>query len=165
MNQRGFMSLTPLLYGAIAAGAVIIALAGALYVQTTRLELEQKRRAALAEAFQEYRRKVSELGIQARKDAAHQAAADLKNKERTDAENTTLRAARAALARELRDARRSRGSYLPPAAPGAASPETATVDRSEFDRTMELLDERGSRIAEEGDKAIVDLDSAKRWAN
>ena len=69
--------------------------------------------------------------------------------------------------RSLRDQRRV-GSVLPAAPSGAASPATASFDRSALDRGMAEADgvlQRGAeKILLRGDQAIVDLNTAKEWA-
>jgi len=87
-----------------------------------------------------------------------------KDKERADRENAKLRDSNAALARSLRDSR-ARASYVPAPAPGAKRPEYATFDRAILERAIQHLDERVSGIVAEGDKARIDLDTAKGWAN
>lgn len=65
--------------------------------------------------------------------------------------------------KRLRD-ERARSGYLPPAGAGSPSPDRACVDRAEFERAMERLDERGAGIAEQGDAAIKGLNNAREWA-
>jgi hypothetical protein len=66
----------------------------------------------------------------------------------------------------LRDQRR--GSLLPQAASGAANPERTCFDRASLDRGMEAADgvlQRGAeKILLRGDTAIVDLETARKWA-
>ena len=69
--------------------------------------------------------------------------------------------------RSLRDQRRV-GSLLPAAPTGAASPAAACFDRPALDRGMAEADgvlQRGAeKILLRGDTAIVDLNTAKAWA-
>jgi hypothetical protein len=66
--------------------------------------------------------------------------------------------------KRLRDQARARGPVLPPAAPGAKHPERAPIDRAEFERAYRELAEEVRGVGEEGDKARIGLDTAKRWA-
>jgi hypothetical protein len=102
-------------------------------------------------------------GEAAKKSAQIQEAADKKRKDTADAENVRLRTANAALARSLRESRSSAG-YLPKPAPGSASPDRITFDREALESAIRRLDDGLSAIAESGDQAITDLDTAKRWA-
>ena len=88
---------------------------------------------------------------------------DKQRKEKADEEGKRLAGDNKRLARELR-VERSRRSFLSAPAAGSPSPERATVNRSEFERTMAYLDERGSGIVEQGDDYRIGLDVAKRWA-
>lgn len=84
-------------------------------------------------------------------------------KEKADASNTKLVADNAALNKQLRNERARRG-YVPAAAPGAKSPNTAKVNRAELERAIQRLDERVSGIVAQCDKGRIDLDTAKDWA-
>src|SRR3990167_11185348 len=103
MNQRGFAPL--LMYGAIAAGAIILVLGAALWVQNARLEKCKIQYAAFVAG-------VKALGEEAKKKAAAKEAADKLSKEKADAETQKLRGELAAIAKRLRDARSNRG-FLP----------------------------------------------------
>lgn len=80
----------------------------------------------------------------------------------TDAKNDKTTAALLLANKRLRDLRAS-SSFLPAPSPTARSPQEATVLRAEFERAIQQLDGEVSRIVEEGDKARIDLDSAKEW--
>jgi hypothetical protein len=90
-------------------------------------------------------------------------ARNLKEKERSDAENKRLRSTNAALSRSLRESRSGR-QFVPAPSPSAKRPDAATFDRAELERAIQLLDERVSGLIEQGDKARIDLDTAKEWA-
>jgi hypothetical protein len=90
-------------------------------------------------------------------------ARNLKEKERSDAENKRLRTANAALSRGLRESRSSR-QYVPAPSPSAKRPDAATFDRGELERAIQSLDESVSGLIEQGDQARIDLDTAKEWA-
>lgn len=106
---------------------------------------------------------------EANKKAAEAAAAkdeeNRKAKEKADVANAKTKRDLAGLYdayRSLRDQRR--GSLLPEAAPGSASPERITFDRKGFDNALSGFDSGVTGLLKEGDSAIVDLDTAKRWA-
>lgn len=151
--------LPPTAYAALGAVLVIGGLGVALKVQTSRLD------AAKAE-FAAFVAQTKAIGEAAEKAAKLKEAADLKRKEDADAQLTRSRRDLAALGdayRSLRDAR-ARTGFLPPAAPGAADPGRACIDRAELERTLGEIDAVGAGIAQEGDQARIGLDSAKRWA-
>lgn len=127
-----------------------------LVIQTHRLESAKADHAAFVA-------KTEAAGKEQERRAKETEAADRKRKEKADAENKTSRARIATLSIELRDAR-SRSSYLPPATPGASSPDTATVVRADVERALQLLDDGVTRLVAEGDQAIADLNTAKSWA-
>lgn len=87
-------------------------------------------------------------------------------KEKADAQNAKSRRdldGLYAAYRSLRDQPRH-GSLLPAAPSGAASPATATFDRASLDRALSGFDKGVTGLLSEGDAAIVDLNTAKRWA-
>ena len=155
-EQRGFIQLSMMAWGAIAAGAVILALSGAVYVQTLRLT------ASKAE-FAEFKGGVEALGRAAEKAALDQAMRDKLFKENADAENARLTVALNARTKQLRDARAGSG-FVPAAPAGAASPGTASFDRAELERAVRALDSAVQGLVDEGSKATVDLNTAKAWA-
>lgn len=101
-------------------------------------------------------------------EAAKQAAeatkvADKKRKDQADVENKrTIDTLRADVKR-LRE-RRSGGSFVPAAAPGASRPDLACFDRTELGRTLRNLDLEIQGLIDEGGEATVNLDTAKAWA-
>ena len=152
-NQRGFAVL-PFLLGnwqLIVYGAVILAVVGFVWncerVKTNHQELI----ASMKVAAEENDKRVKIAIAQAKKD-----------KEKADNENKVSRSRIASLSSQLRDARS--GSYLPPAAPGSASPERSCFDRTSLDSAIRRLDSGVQGIIDKGDAAITDLDTAKRWA-
>lgn len=133
------------------AGAVIL-LCGVSYIKGCSDERVH---------FVEFKAKTEALGEAAAKKAKETELADKKRKEVADRESQVNRKRIADLSKRLRD---SRSHYLPPAPSGSPSPERACFGRPELESAIGRLDERISGIVAEGDKAIVDLDSAKRWA-
>lgn len=151
-RSLGFITLTPLIYGAIAAGTLILALGTALYVQTQRVE---SRNAQIARFVGE--------GKAAEQRAKERIALDKRNKERTDAETNALRRSNNALADSLRDARAGRG-YLPAPGLSASRPDLACFDRAELDGALQRFVEGAAGLVGQGDEARIDLDAARRWA-
>ena len=123
-----------------------------------RLEVQVK--------FDAFTATIKAQGEAAKKAAKLQEDEDKKAKEKADAENAKSRKTLADLAaayRSLRD-QRAKSGYLPAPEAGSKRPERAAINRAEFNRAMEYLDERGQGIAEEGDRYRIDLDTAKEWA-
>jgi len=143
-------------YVAAGMGLVILALSAAVWVQTARLDAAKAKYAT-------FKAGVEALGRAAEVAAKKQTLADIAKKEKSDAENSKTIADLRAVNRRMRNASASR-SFLPAPTAAAPSPATATVDRPKFERAMEYLDERGAGIAEKGDEARINLDSAIRWA-
>ena len=113
--------------------------------------------------FQNYRTETRAAGLAAEMRAKEIALRDLKRKEHADAENATTVANLATTAHRLRLARADR-SYLPPAATNSPSPATACVNRADADGAIRGFIEETSRLIEEGDRAIADLNTAKVWS-
>lgn len=121
---------------------------------------------ALQVEFEAFRAKTAALGEAAKAVALAKEAADKEKKEKADAETAKVRRDLSGLYvayRSLRDSR-SGGSLLPQAAPGSASPDRAAFDRAALDRALSGFDRGVTGLLEEGDRAIADLDSARRWA-
>lgn len=156
MNQRGFIQLSAMMWGAIAAGAVILSLTAAVYVQTVRLT------ASKAE-FAEFKGGVEALGRAAEKAAQDKAMQDKLFKEKVDAENVRLTAALNARTKQLRDARAG-GGIVPAAPAGASRPDLAAFDRAELERAVRALDSGVQGLVDEGSQATVELNTAKAWA-
>ena len=159
--QRGFI-LPPLgatVYAAIAAGAVILALGVAVKIQSSRL-------AAVKAEYAGFVAQTKALGDVAAAKAKAQEAADKQRKEKADAENAKAKqdlAGMYAAYRSLRDGS-SRGSGV-----SAAPTFTASTDRTCFDSKALVASIRGYetgilQVLQQGDSAIVDLNTAKAWA-
>jgi hypothetical protein len=87
-------------------------------------------------------------------------------KEKADAANAKTKRDLAGLYgayRSLRDQRRN-GSLLPEAPADSTSPERITFDRKGFDSAVSGFDQGVTGLLTEGDTAIVDLNTAKVWA-
>lgn len=89
--------------------------------------------------------------------------ADEKRKEVADHENAAALTALRADNLRLRNTRTG-GSYLPAAAAGAVRPDRITFDRAELESAIQRLDAGVSGVAEKGDEARVNLDTARKWA-
>ena len=153
-RERGFAFL-PFLLG---NWQIIAAVAGAIAVYTWYQHCEYVKRdrdqiiASLKSAAAENERRIKVIVAQAKKD-----------KERADNENKVNRGRITSLSNQLRDAR-SASSYLPPAPAGSPSPATIAFDRAALDAAIRRLDAGIQGLIDEGDAAIADLDTAKRWA-
>jgi hypothetical protein len=156
VRQRGFIQLSLMGYVVLGLGTVVLILGTLLKIQTARLD------SVKAEYFS-FVEKTKLAGEEQERKTKETIARNLKEKERSDAENKRLRTANAALSRSLRESRSSR-QYLPAPSPSAKRPDAATFDRAELERAIQLLDERVSGLIEQGDQARIDLDTARTWA-
>ena len=124
--------------------------------------------ARVQQAYDSFKAQVKVEGEEAQKKATAAIAAAKQDKEKADAQNVKAKSDLAGLYaayRSLRDQRsRAGGGILPPAAPGSASPESITFNRSGLDNALSGFDAGVTGLLEEGDRAIVDLDTARRWA-
>jgi hypothetical protein len=155
MNQRGFIQLPLMAWGAIAAGAVILALSGAVYVQTVRLN-------ATKAEFATFRGGVEALGRKAQADKIAKEAADKSRKETADAEHSAALAALSSTVAKLRA--RPGSGRLPPAPVCPGDPAGADRYRSESERAYRDLVAGLREEADRSSKAVIGLNSAKRWA-
>jgi hypothetical protein len=110
-----------------------------------------------------FQAKVEALGEEAKKRVKEQEAKDKLKKEQADRENQVSSKRIADLSRQLRESRSAK-RYVPPAAPGSASPDRATFDRAELESAIRRLDAEVSGIAAQGDQAVTDLNTARKWA-
>ena len=158
-RERGFIALPAMAWAAIAAAVVIAGLGIALKVQTSRL-------AAVKAEYAQFKGGVEALGKAAELAAKTKEAEDAVNKEKADAQNAKTKRDLAGLYAaygSLRD-QRARGSLLPEAAAGAASPGRISFDRAGFDSALSGFDKGVTGLLEIGDQGIADLDTARRWA-
>jgi len=101
-------------------------------------------------------------------DAAQQVAnarilSEQQAKRKADDENKlTLTALRADNKRLRSD--RARSNFVPPAGAEARRPNLACFDRAELESAIQLLDGRVSPIVDQGSEAVVNLNTAKTWA-
>lgn len=155
-RQRGFIELSMMAWGAIAAGIVVVALGVALKVQTARLDGLQARH----DAFVTEVRVKGEAAIAL---AKAKEKSDRERKEKSDAENLKTVAALTADVKRLRD-KRAGGSFVPGAAPGAGRADLAAFDRAELERALRAFDAGIQGLVDEGSATVINLDTAKRWA-
>jgi hypothetical protein len=144
-------------------GYVILGLGIALALSLVALKVQTARLQSVTADFEVFQNRVAALGKAAEERTKEKESRDKKLKESVDRENKRLRDSNTTLARQLRESRSGR-SFVPPAPTGSASPNVATFDRAELESAIQRLDERVSGIIEKGDQAVIDLDSAKRWA-
>ncbi len=140
-----------------------IALAVAFGLLAAYAGLQRVEKDAIRAEYAEYRTKVAEAARAAAAAALQRTIADEKRKEEADEENLRLRTALAATTRKLRDARAA-SSFVPPSAPGASRPEVAAFDRAELERALRELDQEIQGLIDEGDQAVIDLNTARNWA-
>lgn len=148
-------------------GAAVLALAVAAYIVTLRLERDHYRNELVEEraAFIEFKAETLALADKARKAAAEREAADNKRKGDADAQNSAALDTLAGSIKRLRDERdRARRGRLSAAANAASDPDVACFDRPVVERAYGELVTRLRDLADEGSKAVIDLDTAKRWA-
>ena len=161
--------ITPKLGVAIGTALVVALLAVGLWVQSARLEAEQKSHGATKQEYAAFVDKVKLLGEVAEKAARTETARAKIDKEAADAENRDLRRELDVRRGQLRDERaRARSSIVP--APGAASerPDRATFDRAELERGIQQDLDRAEgqleALAGKGAAAVTDLNTARKWA-
>jgi hypothetical protein len=153
-SERGFF-LPPLgisTYAMIGMGLVIALMGAGLKIQTARLHSAQHELAL-----------VQAIGEQAQRAATAQAAADLRNKERSDDEAKRITAAHNAVVARLRDAN-ARRSFVPAAPASSKRPELACFDRTELDGALRQFVANAIGLIGEGEQATIDLDVVKGWA-
>lgn len=157
MNQRGFIQLSLMGWMAVGGALVILAMGVALKIQTARLE-------AVKTEYAQFQANVASLGEIAKNEAAKKEAADKSRKAKADAENRRTIADLHTHIVSLRNARPG-GGIVPGAPTTSRSPDRATFDRAELERTLRAFDTGVAGLIAEGDEARINLDTARRWAN
>lgn len=167
MRQRGIADLWLVLIGAVVLLGLLTALmiAGTSYLKGVEHKGYLRGKAEIQLKFDEFKGAIAKAGQVAETARVAKEAADRLSKEKADAQNLTLKRDLADTRKRLRDARAGAGgSLLPQPSPGAASPDLVTFDRALLERALrEFTDEVEGLIAE-GAEAVIDLDSARRWA-
>ena len=119
--------------------------------------------------YNQFKGGVEMAGRLAKVAADKQALADRQAKEKADEENrTALAAANARIAklRALAAQRNSRGGSVSAAPAGSHCPDgQVCFDRAEYQRAVGEFDSGARRLADEGAKVTVDLNTAREWAN
>ena len=115
------------------------------------------------EDFSFFRAQVQAIGEQAAKEARAKESADKLRKEQADAENKRTTAALQSDLDRLRRANSGKGGLSGPA-PSAGSPDRTCLDPAKLDSALRSLDAGILGIVEIGSQAVIDLDSAKAWA-
>jgi Tfp pilus assembly protein PilV len=113
--------------------------------------------------YAEYRTQVAQAAQAAAEQALKKTVEDERKKEAADAENLRLHAALDVTAKRLRDARRD-SQFVPAAASCPDRPSSAAFDRTILERALRDLDTEVQGLVDEGSRAVIDLDTAKRWA-
>ena len=122
--------------------------------------------ARVEQAYESFKAQVKVEGETAKKEALAKEMSDKLAKDTANAENAvTVKHLNDTITslRKLRADRASSG-YLSPAAPGSTSPQTACLSRADAERAIRDFVEGAGGLAEEGDRAITDLNTAKSWA-
>jgi hypothetical protein len=124
----------------------------------------ERARANKAEtALVNFKASVKAAGEQAKRDAARQAAADLRNKERADEDYKAKFAVLTARAERVRVSDAAR-IYVPAPSPTTRSPDLACFDRAELDGAIKQLVGRVRGLAGKSDERALELETAREWA-
>ncbi|MGP1675944.1 MAG: hypothetical protein ACTS6J_02145 [Burkholderiales bacterium] len=159
----------PLILLWIVGGAFAAGLAsggsGAWWLQGLRLDSAKAATKVLQAKFDGFKETAKAQGEAAQKAADLQKAKDKADKEKADAENKRARALDRQRIASLRYDRDHSGAYSLPAAPaGSSHPDLACFDRADLERADREVLGRLRAIADQGDSATIDLDTAKAWA-
>ena len=156
-KQRGFLE-GPLLYAALGATALVLAMGGLLWLQTSRLD-------ALQTEYDAFKGGVEALGKAAKVEADRKAKEDRTKKEQADAENAKTVADLNARIAGLRKQLSTSGGSMSPAPAGSRCPDGQTCfDRAEYQRADGVFVAGARSLSDEGAAVTADLDTAKRWA-
>lgn len=140
----------------IAVAALVAALGS--YGMTMRVQRDNAR-----SEYAEFKAQSAKAAWLAAEKALQETIENQKRKESADAENSQALATLAGTIKRLRNERPA-GSFVPAAPTGSSRPDLACFDRSEYQRADGIFTDRARRLADEGAKATVDLDTAKEWA-
>lgn len=153
--ERGFLA-GPMLWGAIASAAVIGALGIAVTVQSHRLKTCQ-------DEFAAFKLQTKLIGEMAEAAAKRKESADIKAKEKSDAQHQATVARLNRDLKRLRDERSSSGA-LSSVPTNPANPTTACFDREKLERAVSGFVEGAATLVGRGQQAVEDLDEAGNWA-
>lgn len=143
-------------YAALAAALFATGFGSAWTLQGWRLD-------ALQAKYDGFVSTTKALGEAAATAADLKAKTDIKTKERADRENKTAIAILRTDIKRMRDVRAGGGGLSAPT-PTAGSFDKTCFDPSKFAAALRKLDEGVLGIIESGSEAIIDLDTAKSWA-
>ena len=113
--------------------------------------------------YSDFRREIAKAAQLAAEHALKKSIEDMQRKEKADVENLRSRTALDAATRKLRGSRAS-SSFVPPAPSCPSRPESACLDRAILERAIRTLDSEVQSLVDEGSRAVIDLDTAKNWA-
>lgn len=132
-------------------------LLSAIAIQTLRLDRSQKE-------FQAFKVAVEVAGKVQEAETKRRIAQERELKELSDAENKRTTDKLLADIARLRK-QRPDSSFVPAAPAGSSRPDLICFDRAEYVRADGAFTAGARGLADEGSKAAVDLDTAKRWAH
>ena len=148
MRQRGFIQLSPVLWAAIAAGAVILGLGLALKVQSVRLDSERVAHETTKQKHVAFVSKTRQMG----EEAKAKAQAEIKRQQevsRASAKSYESRlAALNAAYRSLRDNRADSGQRPMSPIPNAPVCPDGTASRDQLLAVLRAADEQTLRLQE-----------------
>lgn len=146
----------------VAALLLAVTIAG---VQTKRIQWAKEETAKIQRDFDKFKGGVAALGEKAKAEAAAKETADKQRKDKADAENKrTADSLRADVARMRRERDSAGRSFVPAITTCPASPAEADQRQAEYQRAYRELVRGIRELGDEADGEIVDLNSAKRWA-
>lgn len=141
---------------------VLVIAAALLALGGWGLKMKSERDAARVE-YADYRKTIAEGAVKAAEAALKKTIADQRKRDEADAENLRLQRDLAAATRRLRDARAT-GSLVPAAASCPERPASACFNRDALERALRDFDAGIQGLVDEGGRAVIDLDTARRWA-
>ena len=156
----GFISQNPLLLVWIAIGSFA---AGALSGGGAAWKVQGWRLDAVQARYDGFVATTKAMGEAAQKSADETKAKDKQRQEQADAENKRTIDSLHADIKRLRNERASGGGLSAPA-PITADPTRTCFDTAKFSAALRSLDEGILGIVESCSKAVIDLDTAKLWA-
>jgi hypothetical protein len=110
-----------------------------------------------------FRAQVATAAEKAAEEALRRTIADERRKEQVDADHAKDLAALDSRIASLR-ARRADSGILPATAACPGRPDVAAINRAEYQRAYGALVDGLRGLGDEGSRAVMDLDAAKRWA-
>ncbi len=148
----------------IVAGIVFLATLGGLYYKVHHDGYEQGKEEVQAQ-FNKFKADTAKLAAEQAEKARQQQMSDQLRKDTADAENKAAVARLNSTISKLRHQRdSSRSAFLSSSASGAGSPQSTCFDTAQLGAAYGRLVESVRGFADEGQKAITDLDTAKQWA-